>query len=150
MIIENNKRTRNIKRIFHLGSLLVIAAGILVYYEMYGAALLTGGGFMLWILFFQFADYQYVSFSDDNNRIVLRYYPVGKFGKKEYSSIDFPVQNLHDMYFEKSMFGLFADLVLVVKTKRGIAEYPSVSFSAVSNEDKRKIEGCLNNLLENK
>lgn len=150
MVVENKKRSDFIKRIFYLGSLFVIAAAILVYYELYGAALISGGGFMLWILFFQFADFQYISYSEKNNRIELKYYSVAKFGKKEYNSIDFPIDALHDAYFEKALLGFVSDLVLVVKTKRGVAEYPSVSFAAVKKEDILKIHDSLQAILDNK
>jgi hypothetical protein len=40
-----------------------------------------------------------------------------------------------------------SDLVLVVKTKRGIAEYPSVSFTAVPKKDRRKVQDELLTIL---
>ena len=55
---------------------------------------------------------------------------------------------LHDARFETSLFGLITDLMLVVKTKRGVAEYPSVSLSAVKAADRKKIEEALYRILE--
>jgi hypothetical protein len=43
--------------------------------------------------------------------------------------------------------GLVYDLVLVVKTKRGSAEYPPVSFAAVSKTNRLHIEKYLRTLL---
>jgi hypothetical protein len=46
---------------------------------------------------------------------------------------------LRKVFFDNSIFGKMSDVTLVVKTKRGIAEYPSVSLSALSFEDRQKI-----------
>jgi hypothetical protein len=40
-----------------------------------------------------------------------------------------------------------SDITLVVKTKRGIAEYPSVSLSAVAKSDRQKMFNALDQLL---
>lgn len=148
MVIDNKKRSINIKRIFYLGSLLVIAAAIFAFFELYGAALISGGIFAVWILFFQFADYQFVEFSNENGQIVIRYYPIAKFGKKKYNTIEFSQQVLHEAKFENGVFGLFADLNLAIKTKRGIAEYPPVSLTAISKYNIDKMEDAFQKLLD--
>ncbi len=147
MVIENKKRSIITKRIFYFGSLFVIAAAVLIYFDQFGAALISGGVFALWILFFQFADYQYVEFSDDNGLITFRYYPIAKFGKKQYSTIEFSPKVLHEARFDSGMFGLFSELNLAVKTKRGIAEYPAISLTAVSKSDRKRIEQALDKIL---
>lgn len=148
MVIQNKKRAVRIKRIFYLTS-VAIAIIALVFGLMYDIleVLIAGGAFALWFFIFQFADFQYIEFEDSTNMIVLKYYSLIKFGKKDYSSIDFPKKQLHDFYFEKFAFGLFTDLVLVVKTKRGIAEYPSVSFSSLSKKEIIQIENLLKSIL---
>ncbi len=148
--IENKKRSKIIKLIFLLGSVLALVAAVFVYFEMYKQAVILGGAFMLWLLIFQFADFQYINFTVENKRVTLRYYPVGKFGKKEFSSIEFSFEALHNANVEKTMMGLFSDLVITVKTRRGIAEYPSVSLTALRKEDIHKINHTLQSLLENK
>ena len=146
--IENKKRSKIIKLVFLLGSIIALAAAVFIYFEMYKQGVILGGAFMFWLLAFQFADFQYIHFSLDNNRVVLRFYPIGKFGKKNYSSIEFPFEALHDAYIEKTMMGLFQDLVIVVKTKRGIAEYPAISLSALKKENIELILGSLQQLLK--
>jgi hypothetical protein len=54
---------------------------------------------------------------------------------------------LKNAYFDNSIFGKMSDLTLVVKTKRGIAEYPTVSLSAVKKSDRLNIASSLNQLL---
>lgn len=111
-------------------------------------AILTGAAFVVWFFIFQLFDFQYIEFINKDGKIVLRYYPAIKFGKKEYSSIEFASNLLHDAQFETTFFGLVTDLILVVKTKRGIAEYPSISLTAVNSEDRKKIKESLYKILE--
>ncbi len=105
------------------------------------------GIFSLWLVYFLVADYHFIQFSDENNKIVLRYYKVLRFFGGEFSSIEFPKQMFHRAYFENSIFGKMADVTLEIKTKRGVAEYPSVSLSALSLMERRKMKTALIEIL---
>ena len=148
MIIKNKKTASKLKRIFFLVSVVIALASLALFlldYTIYGIAMV--GIFSVWFLYFHVADYQYIEFSDENNRIILRYYKAVGFGKKEFNSIEFPQQILQNAYFENSIFGKISDLTFIIKTKRGMAEYPSVSLSAVPLEDRKKIQASLNQIL---
>ena len=105
------------------------------------------GVLSIWLVYFFVADYHFIEFSDENNKILLRYYKAIRFGKGEFSSIEFPKQVLHKAFFENSVFGKMSDLTLEIKTKKGVAEYPSVSLSAVSIIDRRKIKTAFVEIL---
>lgn len=105
------------------------------------------GIFSLWLVYFLVADYHFIQFSDENNKIVLRYYKVLRFFGGEFGSIEFPKQMLHRAYFENSIFGKMADVTLEIRTKRGVAEYPSVSLSALSLTERRKMKTALNEII---
>lgn len=126
---------------------IAIAALVLFLFDftIYGIAMV--GVFALWFLYFQVADYHYIYFSNANNKILLRYYKAVRFGKGQYNSIEFPQYMLQNAYFENSMAGKMSDLTFVVKTKRGMAEYPSVSLTALSKEERRQMQEALNNIL---
>lgn len=148
MIISNKKKALFYKRLFFIVSLLIAIAALVLFLvdlTLYGIGAV--GVFALWFLFFQVADYQYIEFRHEGGRIILRYYKAVRFGKNEYNAIEFPDLILYRAYFENSIFGKMSDLILVVKTKRGIAEYPSVSFTAVPKEDRRKVQAELSNIL---
>ncbi|MCL1822182.1 MAG: hypothetical protein FWG22_05100 [Prolixibacteraceae bacterium] len=148
MSINNLKRIKLIKQLFYLVSTILIVIIFLLFYNNEdGWALLFAGILVVWFLIFQSIDFQYLEFSIASGMIVLRYYPAVKFGKKDYQTIEFPVNVLHDFTVESSLFGLTADLTLLVRTKRGIAEYPPISLAAVSKADQEKIAGALNELL---
>ncbi len=144
MTISNKQKTIFYKRLFFLVSLviaLVALALFLLDYTLF--ALLLVGVFALWFLYFQVADYQFIEFSDENNKVLLRYYKAVRLGKTSFNSIEFPQNMLYNAYFENSLFGKMSDLTLVVKTRRGIAEYPSVSLSALPKEQRRELQKAL-------
>lgn len=105
------------------------------------------GVFSIWFIFFNVADYQYIEFIDENNKVILRYYKAIGFGQQEFNSVEFPQTILQNAQFENSVFGKLSDLTFSVKTKRGIAEYPSISMAAVPFNDRKRIQESLNKIL---
>jgi len=73
MRINNKKRAVVLKRIFFLASVILAIAALLFFlFDMIAMALISIGVFSLWYLYFHVADYQFIEYSDENNRIVLR------------------------------------------------------------------------------
>jgi hypothetical protein len=150
MRINNKNSAVKYKRTFFLISVFIAIAALLFFlFDMTGAALISVGVFSLWYLYFHVADYQFIEFRNENGRVVLRYYKAVSFGRPRFNEIEFPQNMLRKVFFENSVFGKMSDLTLVVRTKRGAAEYPSVSLSAVHLEDRQKIAQSLNELLNN-
>jgi len=148
MITDNSKRIRWIKKGFYLGAVLFALVALAFFFlgeDVY--CFISVGVLIVSFLTFQFIDFQYVYFEVDNGKIILKFFPVVKFGRKEYSNIEFPANTLVDYRFEKSVFGLVRDLILVVKTKSGVADYPSVSFAAVNKTERLKVDQALRALL---
>jgi hypothetical protein len=148
MKFKNKKRVVFLRRLFFLVSLviaLVALALFLIDFTLY--AIGTVGVFALWFLFFQVADYQYIEYNDEGEKIALRYYKAVRFGKTEFNEIEFPRQLLHNAQFDNSMFGKMTDLTLIIKTRRGIAEYPSVSLTALNPEQRKQIQSSLHQIL---
>jgi hypothetical protein len=133
-----------LKRLFFLVCLAIVL-GALAFFLLDEVlyALVSAVLFALWFLYYQVADYQFIEFSDENEKILLRYYKVIHFGKTNYNSIEFPQHIMYKAQFEDSFFGKMSDLTLIVKTSRGIAEYPTVSLSALSKEQRRKMQEAL-------
>ncbi|AHW61952.1 hypothetical protein SAMN05444285_11887 [Draconibacterium orientale] len=149
MTIKNTEKVSKIKKIFFLVSILIalgILALFLLNHVMYALAGL--GIFSMWYLYFHVADYQYIEYSDDADKIILRYYKVISFTGKAYNSIEFPQYRLRKALFENSFFGNLSDLTLVIKTDRGIAEYPTVSLAGLNIEDRKRIQESLNSILK--
>lgn len=149
MNISNKKKTSALKRLFFLVSVFIAAISLILFLidVLYG--IISVGAFSLWYLYFHVADYQYIEFSDEENKVLLRYYKAIKFGGGTYNSIEFPQNALLQANFENSVFGKLTDLTIVIKTKRGPAEYPSVSLTALPKDDRIKIKKSLNQIINN-
>lgn len=148
MVINNKETEKKVKRIFFIVSLLIVlAATAFILKEKYLPAIISGCGFAVWYLIFRGFDFQYIEYSDEDSKIIIRYYPIIKFGSKEYSSIEFHQQQLNDVKFNSTFFGLITDLILVVNTKRGVAEYPSVSLTAMPGRKRKMMEDSLHGIM---
>ncbi len=133
-------------------SVVIAIAGLLFFlfgiFEKAGAAIFSIGLFSLWYLYFHVADYQFIEFRHENGRVVLRYYKAIGFGKPKFNEIEFPEVVLRRVLFEDSVYGKMSDITFFIKTKRGVAEYPSVSLSAVNSVDRQKMADSLNTVLQ--
>ena len=144
MTITNKRQTIFLRRLFFLMSLAIALAALALFlfdFTLYGIGLV--GVFAVWFLFFQVADYQFIEYNDESDKVLLRYYKAVRFGKTNFNSIEFPKPMLYNVHFENSLFGKMTDLTLVVKTRRGIAEYPSVSLTALSKDERKNLQEAL-------
>jgi hypothetical protein len=141
MVTENSKRIKRISRLFYLGAAFMALASLVLF--LYGRdvwGFVAAAAVVVWFVVFQAIDFQFVSLETAGGRLTLRYYSVARFGRREYHSMEFPLTTLHDYRLEKSMFGLVRDLVLVVRTRQGIAEYDPVSLAALNPAERQMIE----------
>jgi hypothetical protein len=146
MEFSNQKRSKKIKKSFNLiGIVIVIVGLIFLWLKMDIAVLITIGVFVVFVGASQFANLCYVYFSTQNGKISIRYYPIISLFKKEYESIEFAQPNLLNFQIEKSMG--FNDLTIAIRTKRGIAEYPSVSLAALSKAEIEQISFALTEII---
>lgn len=151
MEINSKIRAVRFKRIFFIVSVVFAVLALLLFlFDLMAPALITLGAFSIWYLYFHVADYQVIYFSTDNNRVRLRYYKAISFGGSKYNEIEFQQSALKKAVFENSFFGRNSDVVLFIKTQRGVAEYPSVSLSALKPDDRIKIAGALQSIISNR
>lgn len=146
MEFSNKPRTRIIKRNFNLIVFaFVVAALYSVWKEQDLIAICIGGGLVVFIILILVINFNYVSFRSVNGKISVKYYPVITLMGREYSSIDFQYELFHT-YNLKVAFP-FSDLTLTVKTKRGVADYPAISLTALKKEEIEAIRVELERIL---
>lgn len=147
MEFSNQKKAKFLKRSFNIIGIVIVAVGlILLWLKKDTAVLITAAVFALYVGAAQFANLCYVFFSTENNRVLIRYYPVISFLKKNYEAIEFPQETLLNFKIEKGLG--FSDLTIAIRTKRGIAEYPSISLAALSKADIDKISSALLEIMK--
>jgi hypothetical protein len=148
MEFSNQKRSKRIKRAFNLTGLLIALTGLAFFwFKMDIALMITIGIFMVYVGVSVYANLCYISFSTNNGKVQIKYYPVISFLKKEYDSIEFAHQSLLNFQIEKAMG--FSDLTIAIRTKRGIAEYPTISLAALSKAEIEQIRQALEEIIRN-
>ncbi len=90
--------------------------------------------------------YNYIYFSDENNKILFRYIPLRPFRNKRYS-VEIRKDEFHGYKVERSS-PFRKEIILYVKTPQGIAKYPSISISALNENEFNKLKKSLNRLLQ--
>jgi len=83
-------------------------------------------------------NYQYVWFSDDDERIIFRYFTAGLIGGKK-NSVEIHKSALAGFKTDSKYFGLSKSLTLFQKVGQGKAKYPPIYISALSQDQKDKI-----------
>jgi hypothetical protein len=88
-------------------------------------------------------NYQFVSYSDDGDYIVFRYFTSGIVGGKK-NSVEINKTTFSGYKVETSFFGFVQSIVLFQKFPQGVAKYPPVYISALKPEERQKLIKSLN------
>lgn len=88
-------------------------------------------------------NYQYISYSDDGENIVLRYFTAGMFGGKK-NSIEINKKSFSGYKIESRLFGLIQSITLSQQFNEGVAKYPPVYISVLTKEERAKVFRSLN------
>jgi len=84
----------------------------------------------------------FVSYSDQGDLIVLRYYPLSLFTSRKLS-IEIPKQQFVKYELKPFFFGRHQKIILYQHFRNKIVPYPPISLSAVDREDRQRILASL-------
>jgi hypothetical protein len=90
-----------------------------------------------------FLSFQFISYSDEGEKIIFRYFIAGIVGGRK-NSVEINKSSFSGYKIETSLFGLKQKIILFQKFKEGVAKYPPVYISALTREEKGKIIRSLN------
>lgn len=88
-------------------------------------------------------NYQYISYSDEDDLIVFRYFTAGIVGGKK-NSVEIDKRSFAGYKTDKKLFGLISSITLYQLFKEGVAKYPPIYISALNKEERSKIFRSLN------
>ena len=88
-------------------------------------------------------DFNYIFYSDEGDKLLLRYFSLSIFTQKK-SSIEIPKSSFAGYKLEKSIIGLKEKIVLLQQLENRIARYPAVSITALNSQEKKSIINSLN------
>jgi len=89
-----------------------------------------------------FLNFNYVNFTIENQKIIIRFIPA-RFLFRKPKAIEIPMNRLANFEITSSFFGWKIDLILYQFTDKGVIAYPSISLSAL---DKKSIDGIQQSL----
>jgi len=85
-----------------------------------------------------FLNYQYISYSDDGEKIIFRYFSSGLVGGRK-NSVEINKNTFSGYKLESGFFGLKQSIILFQKFQEGVAKYPPVHISSLTREEKEKL-----------
>ena len=97
------------------------------------------------ILYHRLRKPNYILYSDNGNKITLRYFPVKAFNHKKHS-IEIPKNKF--VKFEIIYASKYNSLVLYQNFKSGIGKYPPISLSALSKKDVSRLKRSLTQYIK--
>jgi hypothetical protein len=154
MTFDNSKRIINLRITFFLATIMLLAYLALAYVAKLIKFPLLGLNDTIWTLLLvciwvvltfmpMFLNYQYVSFSDDSDKIIFRYFTSGFVSGKK-NSVEINKTSFSGYKIETRFFGMIESITLFQKFQEGVAKYPPVYISALTREEKTKIIKSLN------
>ncbi len=94
--------------------------------------------YIVFLFYPMFLNYQYIYFSDDGNDIIFRYFNSGIAGGRK-NSIEINKTTFAGYRLEKKSFGLKQNLILFQRIQEGLAKYPPIYISSLTDEEKKKV-----------
>jgi hypothetical protein len=90
-----------------------------------------------------FLNYQYISYSDDGDKIIFRYFYAGMVSGKK-NSVEIDKKSFSGYKTESRFFGLIYGITLFQLLKEGVAKYPQIYISALTRKERERILRSLN------
>lgn len=152
MEISNKKRIVKIKRAYSISMLSLIAfVGLFLWLGLDVWAWIAGGLFVACLSLMQFFQVNYIYYNSDEEKLLIRYYAASSLFGAKYSSIEFEKNLLYSIAIKRSnsssKINIFADLAMLIKTPRGIMEYPDVSLVGLTAVEIDLIEDDLKEII---
>jgi uncharacterized membrane protein YdbT with pleckstrin-like domain len=146
--VINLKITRRLSIIIFLAYLIIVYVAEIIKFPLLGMNRLAWTItvlliFLLIILLPVILNYQYLSYSDEGENIIFRYYSTGFIAGNK-NSVEINKKTFSGFKLEKKIFGLMQRITLYQRLKGGVAKYPPVYISALNREEKAKILKSLN------
>lgn len=103
--------------------------------------------YLLVILYHHLLNPYYIFYSDNGEKIQLRFYPVRAFNQKKKSFI-IPKDKFYKYEIQKTFLG--EKIILYQRFKKGTGKYPAISLSGLSEDDRKKIKASLSRYSKKK
>jgi len=101
--------------------------------------------YVVYVIISYMRDYKFFSYNDESEKLIFRFVSLRPFDNKK-QAIEIQKKYFNGYKINKSVFNFKEDLILIVKTKSGVANYPPISITALSLKQKNLLKNSLNQL----
>lgn len=105
--------------------------------------------FVLYLIYRVKLKYYFIIYDDEDDKIILRYYPFTSFSPK-HLSIEMPFNSLHKIEIKKEFFNLRDELIIYQVVKKQIAKYKPIPLTGLSKKQKTELLNALNSFAKHK
>lgn len=153
MTIDNSKTIISLRIKIFVATVLLLTYFVLTYFAGLIKYPLLGISDTLWTIvliciYFIFVfypiilNYQFVYFSDEGDTIIFRYFFAGITGGRK-NSVEINKNSFAGYKTETRYFGLMHSVTLFQQLREGIAKYPPIYISNLTNIEKGKVLNSL-------
>jgi hypothetical protein len=157
MVIETKKKPLRISQMRYISAIIFFPLIIVLLstdlikntflgFNKYHIAIIVASVYILQNVYQYLKDYKYIYFSDEEGKLVLRYVSLRPFNNKKYS-IEINKNDLHSYKIKHFPLNFKQQLILFVHTPQGIAKYPPISITALSEDEFNRMKKILNDIL---
>jgi hypothetical protein len=101
-------------------------------------AVFIAAAYIIYMVYESFRNYNYLYFNDESDKLVLRFFTPNFFTSKK-NSIEIPKREFAGYTLQSFFMGYREKIILMRRTSKGIASYPSVSLTALNNNEKNNL-----------
>jgi len=83
-------------------------------------------------------NFQYVSYSDEDDKISFKYFTSGIIGGRK-NSVEIDKRNFSGFEVKSEFFGLKRSIILFQTFREGVAKYPPVYVSGLTRKEREKV-----------
>jgi hypothetical protein len=94
--------------------------------------------YALYVLYESFRNYNYLYFSDESDKLILRFFAPNFFTSRK-NSIEIPKKEFSGYTLQSLFMGYRENIILKRRTSTGDASYPPVSITALNINEKNKL-----------
>jgi hypothetical protein len=145
-VFKLNKRRYILLLIYVTAMSVVIFSGLFDKKLIIGLAILITTIYVVYNVFTYQLNYSYFSYNDDKEKIMFRFASLRPFDNRK-QAIDIRKRDFKGFTIKKSFMNFREDLVLKVSTKKGLANYPPISLTALSTKHKNMLVNSLNQFV---
>jgi hypothetical protein len=153
MTFDNSRTIISVRIRLFTVTVLLIAYLIVVYFAHIlkfpilgmSETVLTTILICLYLLFAAYPmvlDYQYISYSDDGDKLLFRYFTSGIAGGKK-NSVEINKSDFAGYRVDRKLFGLKKSVTLFRQLPQGVAKYPPIHITILSGKERARLLNSL-------